>query len=139
MGSALLKSIFSDYPKSLISRINEVYVFSIKYRCSAISFEKKDINFIYYRSFGCNHTCYCVSIVCVTPASRYVTSASRYQSRSSIYIRGMIPRNCMILQNWPRQFRLGLAIKISAMTRNDHNQRLQTNQRHREEQTQSTD
>ena len=30
----------------------------------------------------------------------YVTSASRYQSRSSMYIRGLLPRN------WPRQFRL---------------------------------
>ena len=28
----------------------------------------------------------------MTPASRYVTSASRYQSRSSMYIRGMISR-----------------------------------------------
>ena len=37
-------------------------------------------------------------------ASRYITSALRYhpcyQSRSSMYIRGLIPRN------WPRQFRL---------------------------------
>ena len=33
----------------------------------------------------------------MTPASRYITSASRYhpryQSRSSMYIRGLIPRN----------------------------------------------
>ena len=36
-------------------------------------------------------------MVYVTSASRYVTSAShyhpRYQSRSSMYIRGLIPRN----------------------------------------------
>ena len=47
--------------------------------------------------FCCNHTCYCVNIVFVTSASRYITSASRkhprYQSRSSMYIRGLIPRN----------------------------------------------
>ena len=30
--SALLEIDLSDYPKSLISRINEVYAFSIKYR-----------------------------------------------------------------------------------------------------------
>ena len=38
-------------------------------------------------------------MVSVTSASRYVTSQSRYQSRTSMYIRGLIPRN------WPRQFR----------------------------------
>ena len=36
-------------------------------------------------------------MVSVTPASRYITPASRYhphyQSRSSMYIRGLIPRN----------------------------------------------
>ena len=30
-------------------------------------------------------------------ASRYVTSASRYQSRSSMYTRGLIPRNSTTL------------------------------------------
>ena len=47
--------------------------------------------------FRCNHTCYCVNMVSVTSASRYITSASRYnpryQSRSSMYIRSLIPRN----------------------------------------------
>ena len=38
----------------------------------------------------------------MTSVSRYVTSASRYQSRHTMYIRGLIPRN------WPRQFRLVL-------------------------------
>ena len=45
----------------------------------------------------CNHTCYCVNMISVTSASRYITSASRYhpryQSRSSMYIRSLIPRN----------------------------------------------
>ena len=45
--------------------------------------------------FCCNHTCYCVTMVSVTSASRYITSASRYHpryhSRSSMYIRGLIP------------------------------------------------
>ena len=49
------------------------------------------------RLFCCNHTCYCVNMVSVTSASRYITSAScyhpRYQSKSSTYIRGLIPRN----------------------------------------------
>ena len=45
--------------------------------------------------FCCNHTCYCANMVSVM--SRYITSVSRYhpryQSRSSIYIRCLIPRN----------------------------------------------
>ena len=49
------------------------------------------------RLFCCNHIFYCVKMVSVTSASRYITSAShyhpRYQSRSSMYIRGLIPRN----------------------------------------------
>ena len=42
------------------------------------------------RLFSCNQTCYCVNMVSVTSASRY---HPRYQSRSSMYIRGLIPRN----------------------------------------------
>ena len=38
------------------------------------------MNFIYNRLFCCNHTCYYVDMVSVTSASRYATSASRYQS-----------------------------------------------------------
>ena len=49
------------------------------------------------RLFCCNHTCYCIGMVSVTSASRYITSTSRYhpryQSRSSMYIRCLIPRN----------------------------------------------
>ena len=49
------------------------------------------------RLFGCNHTCYCINIASVTSASRHITSASRYhspyQSRSSMYSRGLIPGN----------------------------------------------
>ena len=82
----------SEYPKSLISRINNfMFFFSIKYR---YFIEKKTS---YNRLFCSSHTCYCVYMVSVTPASRYITSASRYhpryQSRSSMYIRGLIPRN----------------------------------------------
>ena len=36
-GFSPIKIHFSDYPKSKISRINEVYVFSIKYHYSNIS------------------------------------------------------------------------------------------------------
>ena len=64
----------------------------------------KNINFIYNHLFSCNHTCYCVGKVSVTLASRYVhvTPASCYQSRSSVYTQGPIPRN------WLRRFRLAL-------------------------------
>ena len=46
----------------------------------------------FYNSlFCCNHTWNSVNMVSLTPASRYITSASlyhpRYQSRSSMYIR----------------------------------------------------
>ena len=71
---------------------------SIKYSYSDILF--KNINFIYNRLFCCNHTCSCACIVSVAPASGYVTSTSRYQSRSSMYIWGLIT------QNWTRQFPL---------------------------------
>ena len=47
--------------------------------------------------FCCNQTCYCVNMVSVTSPSRYLTSVSRYhlpyQSRSLMYIRGLIPQN----------------------------------------------
>ena len=49
------------------------------------------------RLFCCNHTCYCVNIVSATSPSRYITPASRYhqryQSKPSMYIRGLIQRN----------------------------------------------
>ena len=42
------------------------------------------------RLFSGNHTCYCANMVSVTSASRY---HPRYQSRSSMNICGLIPRN----------------------------------------------
>ena len=66
--------------------------FSIKYRYSDI-LSKKNINFIYNRFFCFNHACYCVGMVSVALALRYVTSASRYQNRSSMYIQGLISWN----------------------------------------------
>ena len=54
---------------------------------------KPNLNLVYNRLFCCNHTCYCVGMVYVKSAAHYVTSASRYQSRSLMYIRGLIPRN----------------------------------------------
>ena len=59
--------------------------------------EKKNIKFVYNHLFCCNHTCYYDGMVSVTSASRYVTSASRYQSRCLMYIRGLIPRNSLEL------------------------------------------
>ena len=59
---------FSDSLKSLVSRINEAYVFfNKKYRYFIdILLKKTPINFIYKRLFCCNHTCYCVGMVSVT-------------------------------------------------------------------------
>ena len=66
---------------------------SIKYRYSDTLLKKLHIN----RLFCSNHTWYCVNMVSVTSAPRYITSVScyhqRYQSLSSMYIRGPIPRN----------------------------------------------
>ena len=91
-GFSSIKIDYSDYPKCLISRINEVYVF---FNSDILLKKKHKLNL--RRLFCCNHTCYCVNMVSVTSASRYITSASRYhpryQSRSSMYIRGLITRN----------------------------------------------
>ena len=69
--------------------------FSIKYRYSDILLKKQKLHL--GRLFCCNHTCYCVNMVSVTSASRYITSASRYhprfQRRFSMFIRGLIPQN----------------------------------------------
>ena len=70
-------------------------VFSIKYRSSDILLKKQKLHLS--RSFCCNHISHCVNMVSLTSASRYITSASRYhpcyQSRSSMYNRGLIPWN----------------------------------------------
>ena len=85
----------------------EVSDISIKYRYSDILLKKQSKLHLKHlveccnRLFRCNQTCYCVGMVPVTSVSRYVTSGSRYQSRSSMYIRGLIPQNCT------RQFQLG--------------------------------
>ena len=93
MGSALLKSIMIIRKVQLAEK-NEVYVFSIKYRCSDILLKKHKLHLS--RLFCCILTFYYVNMVSVT-LSCYITSATRYrprfQSRSSMYIRGLIPRN----------------------------------------------
>ena len=75
---------YSDYPKSLISRINEVYVFFNKISVSQYFIKKHKLHLNCL--FCCNDTCYCVNMVSVTSASRYITSTSgyhpRYQNRS---------------------------------------------------------
>ena len=44
-GFSSIKIDYSDYPKSLISRINEVYVLSIKYRYCHILLKKLKLHF----------------------------------------------------------------------------------------------
>ena len=83
-----IKIHLSDYPKTLITRINEVYVFFNKNSYSDILLE--NISFIKSCLFFYNHTCYCVNMVSVMSVSRY---HPRYQSRSSMYIPGLIPGN----------------------------------------------
>ena len=89
-----------------MNRINAVYFFSIEYRYTDILFKKHtQLDFIcgilcivvtvYLAAIQL--TIYCIGMVSVTTESRYVTSTSRYQSRSSMYIRGLITRNSMAL------------------------------------------
>ena len=85
---------YSDYPKSLISRkIKFIFLFN-KY-IERYFIEKKTHKLHLSHLLCCNYTCYCVNMVSVTSASRYIMSASRfhprYQSRSSMYIRGLSP------------------------------------------------
>ena len=68
---------------------------------------RKGINLIYNRLLCCYHTCNCVGMVSGTSAPRYVTSASRYPKRSSMYNRGLIPRNRPL-----RQFRLIWTVNV---------------------------
>ena len=79
---------YSDYPKNLVSRINEVYVCSIKYWNSDTLLNKHKLHLSHL--FCCDHTCYCVNMVSVTSASHY---HPHYQIRSSMYICGLMPRN----------------------------------------------
>ena len=88
-GLRSIKIDYFDYPKSLISRINKAYVFF-----NQIS-KKHKLHLSHL--FCCNHTCYCVNMVSVTSALRYITLAShyhqRYQSGALMYTRGLILRN----------------------------------------------
>ena len=71
--------------------------FSIKYYKNIYSILLNKYTLLLSRLLSCNHTCNCVNMVSVTSASRYITSTSRYhpryQRRSSMYVRGLIPRN----------------------------------------------
>ena len=51
------------------------FMFPIKYSYSDILLKKKKHKLHLSHLFCCNHTCYCVNMVSVTSASRYITSA----------------------------------------------------------------
>ena len=89
-GFSSIKIDYSDYPKSLNSKLNEVMFFS------------KNIAIV-SRLFCCNHTCYCVNMDSVMTASRY---HPRHQSRYSMHIRGLISHNF---------FGIGRAVPIGYM------------------------
>ena len=93
-GFSSVKIHYSD------KRINAVYIFSIKYSYSDILLEK--IPRLHYGILWIvvtvcfaviELTIYCIGMVSVTSESCYVTPTSRYQSRPSMYIRGVIPQN----------------------------------------------
>ena len=97
-GFSSVKIQYSD------KRINAVYIFSIRYSYSDILLEKH-IYFIYGILWIVVTACFaaieltidCICMVSVTSASCYVTPTSRYQSRPSMYIRGLISQNSMEL------------------------------------------
>ena len=65
-GLSSIKIDYFDYPKSLISRINDVYVYSDillkKHKLhSDILLKKHKLHLSHL--FYCNHTCYCVNMV----------------------------------------------------------------------------
>ena len=100
-GFSPIKIHYFDYLKRFINRIHEVYVFFNK-----ISLYNSD-NLLKKNTHTQNSyitVCFAaITLVIVltwfpvTSASRYVTSALRYQSSSSMYIQGLFPRNSMEL------------------------------------------
>ena len=64
--------------------------FSIKYRYSNSLLKTHKLHLLFLVLL-LSHLL-CVGMVSLTSASRYATSVSRFQSRSSMYIRGLIPR-----------------------------------------------
>ena len=69
MGFSPVKIDYSDFPKSFISRINEVYFFH-KYRYSIFFFTTFIVE-CWNRLFRCNQTCYCAGMISVTTTSRF--------------------------------------------------------------------
>ena len=79
------KPIFLIIQKILVSRILEVYVL---------------FNEISLKTTTSDITVCFAAIASVTTASRYVTTASCYQSRSSMYIEVQFHRICGDMSNW---------------------------------------
>ena len=68
-GFSPVKIDYSDYLKSFISQINEVYFFP-KNRYSIIFFTTLIVEFC-NRLFRCSQTCYCAGMISVTSTSHY--------------------------------------------------------------------
>ena len=75
-GACPVKINYSDYPKSFISSLNEVYFFSIKYRYSIFFFTTFVVECCTCL-FRCIQTCDCVGMISVM-------SMPRYQSPSKV-------------------------------------------------------
>ena len=110
-GFSSIKIDYSDYPKSLISRINDVYVMFLN-TCIALAIffwkNKTKHKLHLSRLFCCNHTCYCVNMVSVMSASRIqcqrhiITRFTKVDPRRTSVVRfyGISP-------NWLRLCALG--------------------------------
>ena len=76
-GFSSIKSHFSDYPKSLIIRRDEVYLFFNKN--IAILMKKNSTSFLTVL-FCCNHTYYCIGMVSVTSSKQILDVHPRSDS-----------------------------------------------------------
>ena len=107
-------ALYYEPKSSILSAITGVW------KISSIAGGFKNHKLHLSRLFCSNHTCYCINIVSVTSASRYHMG---YQSRSSMYTYGLIPRNFTELAEavpigaYPQQHEFG---KVS---RYHHNRR----------------
>ena len=122
-GELKISSVACGFSSIRISRINVNYICFNKIYFILLN-QINNINLIYNRLLCCHNNCCLAAItlvVCVTSASRYITSASCFtrvinidpRCTSVVWFHG-IPRNA------PRQFRLGVVFSTSNLAIYSH-------------------
>ena len=95
-GFSSIRIDYSDYPKSLISIINEVYAFSIKCRYSDILLKEHTLHILKPFVLLQSHLLFCEHGFCDVSVTLYnvsVTLSSALSKYILVYIRGLNPRN----------------------------------------------